>query len=134
MNSKDKFLVKNMTSSTEHFIGIMPGPPPEVDGNLDEENKIKIGNSVLSVIETPGHTPGSICLYDSKNNILFSGDTLFAQGGTGRTDFSYSDKIQLTSSLKRIFALPGKTRIFPGHGRSSTLRMESNYHNLIRAS
>ena len=122
---RDNFLGKNMSSSARHFISIDGGPSPTADANLVNNEKIKIGSSRLTVIETPGHTPGSVCLYDSNNGVMFTGDTLFAEGGIGRTDFSYSNHQQLLSSLKKIFRLPPHTLIYPGHGNSSTLAEET---------
>ncbi|OGG03707.1 hypothetical protein A2W14_03990 [Candidatus Gottesmanbacteria bacterium RBG_16_37_8] len=130
INCLDKFLVNNLSQSAKHFLGIEAGPPPPVAACLKDKEKIMIGKYTLTVIYTPGHTPGSICLYDKSNNILFTGDTLFADGGIGRTDFSYSDQHKLTASLKKIFRLPGQTCIFPGHGRVSTLEEEKIYHHL----
>ena len=127
-SAKDKFLVNNMSKSAEHFIGIDTGPPPSIDASLKEAEIIKIGRSLLTVIGTPGHTPGSVCLYDKISNSLFTGDTLFADSSIGRTDFSYSSHENLRASLKKIFNLPGKTKIFPGHGRPSTLEEEKNFH------
>jgi len=130
INCKDKFILENMTSSAMHFIGIESGPPPAVDCCLKKAEKIRIGDCLLTVIETPGHTPGSICLYDKANTLLFTGDTLFAEGGIGRSDFSYSSHKNLIRSLKKIFKLPGNTSVFPGHGAASILEEEKTLHNL----
>lgn len=129
IHTKDTFLVTNMQPSARHFLRIDVDPRPGIDGELIEGEKITIGKTSLSIIETPGHTPGSICLYEKKEGILFVGDLLFAQGGVGRTDFSYSDKKQLDDSLAKIFQLPDKTIIYPGHGESSTLGEEKSYHS-----
>jgi len=67
------------------------------------------------VLHTPGHTPGSICLYDATQGVLISGDTLFA-GGVGRTDLPGGDARLLEKSLERLLALPGRTQVLPGHG------------------
>ena len=72
------------------------------------------------VMETPGHTPGSVCLFFPKDKVLFTGDTLFADG-VGRTDLSYSSPSGLQKSLKKLSKLPPETKIYPGHGESSTL-------------
>ena len=130
INCKDKFLINNMSSSAKHFIGIQSGPPPEIDVCLKDKDTIKIGNQSLVVMETPGHTPGSICLYSKENKALFTGDSLFADGGVGRTDFSYSKLDDLIKSLKKIFSFPPNTQILPGHGRVSTLEEEKPFHNL----
>lgn len=130
INFRDKFLIENISSSARHFLAIETGPPAEIDGNLLDKDKIKIGRDYLTVFETPGHTPGSICLYRKAKGILFTGDTLFADGGIGRTDFSYSNHQQLISSLQKIFRLPGTSKIYPGHGRSSTLKEEIIHHRI----
>ena len=77
----------------------------------------------FSVIPTPGHTPGSVCLYWPEQKLLFSGDTLF-QMGYGRTDLPGGNMGQLIESLSRLFELPPDTRIFPGHGDSTTIGAE----------
>lgn len=71
-------------------------------------------NEYLTVIETPGHTNGSICLYSKKHKLLFSGDTVFDHG-IGRTDFKNSSPIKLINSIKKLLNLNIET-IYPGHG------------------
>ena len=129
INCLESFLVNNLSQSAKHFLGIEAGPPPQIASCLKDKEKIILDKYTLTVIYTPGHTPGSICLYDKSNNLLLTGDTLFADGGIGRTDFSYSNHEHLMSSLKKIFRLPGKTQIYPGHGRPSTLNEEKIYHH-----
>ena len=81
--------------------------PIEPDIQLVNGGEVTIGpNTILKIIHTPGHTEGSICLYEEKLGILFSGDTLFA-GGYGRLDGMGADSEAMASSLKRIMALPG---------------------------
>ena len=84
----------------------------------------------VSIISTPGHTPGSICLYfpqSTINNlqspILFSGDTLF-QMGYGRTDLPGGNMGQLITSLEHLFTLPSDVRVYPGHGDFTTIGAE----------
>ena len=81
------------------------------------ERKLKDGDEIngLKVIHTPGHSPGSICLYDEKNRILFSGDTVFADG-VGRTDLDGGDPLELKRSLERLKGLK-IDKLFPGHGQ-----------------
>lgn len=132
INKKDNFLVENMQKSAEFFLGRnIVDPPPHIDGNLVEGDKIKIGNTQLTVLEAPGHTPGSICLYGEKENSLFVGDCIFAGGGAGRTDFSYSNYDNLVWSISKIFKLPSTTIIYPGHGPFSTLKEERKYHRSL---
>lgn len=130
IHKNDEFLVKNMQSSAKHFLGITADPPPIIDSYLNSKTPVKIGKNSLHIMETPGHTPGSCCFYLKGENILFTGDLLFADGGVGRTDFSYSDSEELENSLKKILKLPPQTIIYSGHGRSSTLKEEISYHNL----
>lgn len=83
-------------------------------------------------IHTPGHTPGSVCLYFPEEStyqqagILLTGDTLFSNG-IGRTDLSYSSKKDLQNSLKKLSKLPLETKIYPGHGESSNLKVLANF-------
>jgi len=88
--------------------------PRKVDRKLRDGDEI----NGLKVIHTPGHSPGSICLYDEKNKILFSGDTIFSNG-VGRTDLPGGDEKALKMSLEKLKKLDIKT-IFPGHGSPLT--------------
>ena len=80
--------------------------------------------SDFQVMETPGHTPGSVCLYHPEERLLFSGDTLFEMG-YGRTDLPGGNMAQLITSLEHLFTLPGATQVYPGHGGFTTISAES---------
>ncbi len=75
------------------------------------------------VLHTPGHTPGSVCLYHEAEKVLFSGDTLF-RAGFGRTDLAGGSMHQLLSSLRTLLALPRDIKVYPGHGESTTIDEE----------
>jgi len=78
----------------------------------------------LEVIHTPGHTPGGICLYAKDQNVLFSGDTLFA-GSIGRTDFPGGNITELISNITiKLLTLPDETKVYPGHGPATTIGSE----------
>ena len=77
----------------------------------------------LQIIEIPGHTPGSICLYFPNDKTLFSGDTLF-QMGYGRTDLPGGNMGQLITSLEKLFTLPSDVMVYPGHGDFTTIGAE----------
>lgn len=78
----------------------------------------------FEVIGTPGHTPGSVCLYNRQESLLFSGDTLF-MCGYGRTDFPNGNRISLLKSLERLLdGLDGSTDVLPGHGPATTIGAE----------
>ena len=95
-------------------------PGPLYPGRLLREgDTVCVGGLSLSVLHTPGHTPGSCAFYDAQNARLFSGDTLFA-GSAGRTDFPGGDFGALRRSLQRLTGLPAETAVFPGHGERTT--------------
>lgn len=102
----------------------LPASPP-ADKCVEHGDTITFGRETLTVIHTPGHTPGGMCLYSKPN--LFSGDTLFA-GGVGRTDFPGGSTQELLDSIKnRLLSLPPDTIVWPGHGyggESSTIADE----------
>lgn len=77
----------------------------------------------FTIIETPGHTPGSVCIHDTENKILFTGDTLFA-GGIGRTDLKNGSYEQLCRSLEILKKLDKETKVYSGHGPSTTIGKE----------
>ena len=90
---------------------------------LEPLSNDKLPMSNVSILSTPGHTPGSICLYCAEEKILFSGDTLF-HCGYGRTDLPGGNMAQLISSLEHLFTLPPDTQVFPGHGDFTVLSHE----------
>ncbi len=96
-------------------------PPP--DRLLEEGDIVVAGSARLRVLHTPGHTPGSISLFGE--GAVFSGDTLFAGGGIGRTDLPGGSYEALVESIERkLFGLPDDTVVYPGHGPSTTIARE----------
>ncbi|MEM1644783.1 MAG: MBL fold metallo-hydrolase [Ignisphaera sp.] len=103
--------------------GLNPREAPRPD-HLIEETTMEIGSLHVEIIHTPGHTPGSICIYVKNNKIIFSGDTLFYKS-VGRTDLPGGSNRELMNSLRKIFTiLPAETMVYPGHGPSTTLKHE----------
>lgn len=97
------------------------GLVPKPDKFIKEGEWVKFGREKLKVIETPGHTPGSISLYCKKDSFVFVGDLIFSHGGVGRTDFSYSSQKKLERSIKKLLVLPDNTVVYPGHGKQTTI-------------
>jgi len=88
----------------------------------------RFGDATLKVLHTPGHTPGSVCYYDETHGNLFSGDTLFRET-IGRTDFPTGNHGDLIRNLKeKLLTLPEETKVYPGHGASTTIGHEVNYN------
>ena len=95
-----------------------------VDLKLFDGDVLMLGESELTVISAPGHTPGGICLYSAADKLMITGDTLFGGGGIGRTDFKYGDMELLRATLKRILSMNGDITILPGHGGASKIGYE----------
>jgi glyoxylase-like metal-dependent hydrolase (beta-lactamase superfamily II) len=123
----DAGLLEKGTPSLYSSLEIQPIKP---DLLLKDGNVLKIGNEELKVIHTPGHTPGSICLYNESNKVVFTGDLLFA-GSYGRTDLEGGDELKIMNSLKKIASLPKDIKIFPGHGEKTTIGEEEWLKDLI---
>jgi len=103
--------------------------PPLPNKLLEHDDTLKIGSLEFKVISTPGHTPGSICLYG--NGVVFTGDTLF-QGSIGRYDLPGGDGCKLMSSIfDEIVVLPPATIVLPGHGPSSTIQNEKTQNPFL---
>lgn len=90
---------------------------------LKDGQEFKVGDLVFKVIYTPGHSPGGVSFYFAKQKVIFSGDTLFA-GSYGRTDLPGGDEEKIFASIKKILALPGETKVYPGHGEETTIEEE----------
>ena len=101
---------------------------------LTKERYLCAAGLRLEIIHTPGHTPGGICLYNSDEGVLFSGDTLFA-GSVGRSDFPGGDHTLLIDRIKhKLLILPEQTRVYPGHGPVTTLRTEKRHNPFLSES
>jgi glyoxylase-like metal-dependent hydrolase (beta-lactamase superfamily II) len=92
--------------------------------DLREGEQVRIGDLVFDVLHTPGHTEGSVCLYEERRGLLLSGDVLFA-GSYGRTDLAGGDDEQMVASLARLARdIPPAVRVLPGHGAETTIERE----------
>ncbi len=103
-----------------------PNPPEKtpIAKYVENGDEFCFAGLRFKIIKTPGHTPGGICIYFYDNQVLFSGDTVFA-GSVGRTDLPGGDSRILTNSLKKLLqTIPNQTRIYPGHGPATTMDLE----------
>jgi glyoxylase-like metal-dependent hydrolase (beta-lactamase superfamily II) len=104
------------------FLGIRHRSPPPPDWLLEDGDTISLGNLKFTVLHTPGHTPGGICLLGE--GVLFSGDTLFNYG-VGRADLPGGSYSQLIESIRnRLMVLPDEVAVYPGHGPETTIGAE----------
>jgi hydroxyacylglutathione hydrolase len=102
--------------------------PPSPDAFLKDGDEFAVGGLKFKCISTPGHSPGGICLYGE--GIVMTGDTIF-EGSVGRTDLYGGNLEDLKKSFVKIIALPPKTRIYPGHGPSTTVADEREFNFFI---
>ncbi len=131
VSKNDMFLLERQKETAKHFLKINIKTPnlKKIDIDLDNEKEICLGNEKLEIIKTPGHTPGSVCFYNKKSEILFSGDTLF-KDCRGRTDFEYGSTEKIFESLKILMKLPENTLVLSGHGEETTIGREKSKYIL----
>lgn len=98
----------------------------KIDVYLKNGDVLKMDGIEFKIIETPGHTVGSICLYCEKEGLVFTGDTLFA-GTYGRLDLPQAKPEKMNESLKKLASLPPETKVYPGHGNKTTIGEEKKW-------
>jgi hydroxyacylglutathione hydrolase len=133
LHGKDRALYENLPAQGMVF-GFRSGRPPEATRWLAGGETLPIGTLSAKVIHTPGHTPGSVGFYfDAPEALLLAGDTLFADS-VGRTDFPGGSFEQISASIReKLYALPGETRVIPGHGPETTIGYEREHNPFVRA-
>jgi glyoxylase-like metal-dependent hydrolase (beta-lactamase superfamily II) len=109
-----------------------PEAPPALDRELAEGQQWTDAGLTYSVLETPGHSPGSVSFYFAEHKILFGGDVLF-RDSVGRTDLPGGDPGILARALKRLTQLPDDTTVYTGHGPATTLGWEKRNNFFLRA-
>lgn len=106
------------------WIGVAPPGEVKIDGSVTTGEKVAAGTHEATILHTPGHTEGSICLYFPAENKLIAGDTLFA-GSIGRTDLPGGSMQKILKSLHgSLMTLPDETVVIPGHGPATTIGEE----------
>ena len=120
LNENDTALLK-MLDVQAAWVGMKSPGAVAIDASLGSGDKVNVGKIEASVIHTPGHTQGSVCIYFPAQQKLIAGDTLFA-GSIGRTDLPGGDFDTIMRSLHRdVLALPDETLVVPGHGELTTI-------------
>lgn len=131
-NSKDSYLLKGAKTSARMFgMNLLLPIVDKIDIDLDKEKVIKLGESTLEIIDTPGHTKGGVVIFERESQSLFTGDTIF-KGSIGRTDLEGGDYDELMGSIiENILPLGPDITIYPGHGDHSTLAYEISHNPFI---
>ena len=106
---------------------------PGIDTAAKEGDVLTAGTIVAQVIETPGHTPGSVSLYIPAEKKLIAGDTLF-RGSVGRTDLPGGNSTEIAKSIRtKLYTLPDDTVVIPGHGDETMIGREKRLNPFVRA-
>lgn len=129
INKADLSQIKMAPEMLNMFLGTSLDVVSNIENYVEDGDIIKIGNTEIKAISTPGHTKGGMCyLTDGK---LFSGDTLF-QGSCGRCDLPEGDFNEIVKSIKeKLFILPDDTEVLSGHGTKSTIGFEKKYNEIV---
>lgn len=123
-HSADGPLGLSRQSQANMFHLPMRLPALPIDKEVADGDVVKVGTDRLAVLDVPGHSPGSIALYNEKGGFVVTGDALF-QGSIGRTDLPGGNHAQLISSITdKLLTLPPTTIVLPGHGPASTIGSE----------
>lgn len=129
LHKEDMFLIENASEQAAAF-GLKPISKPDVNKYVTNAEKIPLGNKSITVIHTPGHSPGCVCYY--LDSSVFVGDTLFS-GSIGRTDLPGGSYEKLINSVKeRLFPLGDSTIVYPGHGPSTTIESEKEHNPFLK--
>jgi len=131
MHASDVFIAESLPEAARSWLGREVLPAPPADAYVVDGQDLEIAGVNVRVIHTPGHTPGSLCLYAEDAGLLFSGDTLFRES-IGRTDLPGGDTDQLLRSVsQRLFVLPDDTRVLPGHMQETTIAYERGHNPFV---
>ena len=116
------------------WFGLSSAPSPQPDRLVKDGDMLSMGALSLQILHTPGHSPGSISVHCAAAKALFVGDVIFREG-VGRTDLPGGDWAALMDSIcKRLFTFPDDTRLYPGHGPSTTVGHEKRDNPFVDCS
>ena len=129
---QDEFWLAQVSSHSRMFGFRYDEEQPALGRYICHGDKINFGNIELEAIHVPGHSPGSMVYYCRKENCLFSGDVLF-QGSIGRADLAGGNFDELREGIcSHLFVLPEDTKVYPGHGHSTTIGYEKKNNPFFR--
>lgn len=125
VHNADEQLMDTLPEQAAHFMrmNLDKDELPPVGRYLTDQDKITFGNHTLDILETPGHSPGSVFYWCRNEKVAFSGDTLF-HNSVGRADLPGGSMFLLIQSLRMVCQLDDNTRILPGHGEETTIGRE----------
>lgn len=130
-DKEEQWLIDPKLNGSEAFRLPQPVVAKPAEYFLDENPKMKIGDFIFQVLETPGHSPGSVTFYFKEENLAFVGDVLFYES-IGRTDLTGGNQRTLLDSIhKKLLTLPEQTVILSGHGRKTTIEHEMDHNPYI---
>ncbi len=119
IHKDDLEILESMQERVRMFLNLKVPPPPKADNFLREGDTLEFGDETLSIIHTPGHSPGSISL--AGRGYVFTGDALFNQS-IGRTDLPGGNSETLLNSIRtKLFGLSDETMVYPGHGLETSI-------------
>lgn len=131
MNGNDEGVYSQLDEQAS-WLGVAPPRRVEIDGSAQNGDKLKLGESSFTVLHTPGHTPGSICLWIPSENKVIAGDTLF-RDSIGRTDLPGGDFRRILVSIRdKLLTLPEESLVFPGHGDITTIGREKELNYFLQ--
>jgi glyoxylase-like metal-dependent hydrolase (beta-lactamase superfamily II) len=131
MNQNDAML-RDMLDVQAGWLGVETPEKVTIDTPVREGDKLSLGTTEFTVLDTPGHTPGSISLWIPAENKIIAGDTLF-RDSIGRTDLPGGDGRQILRSIHdKLLPLPDETIVIPGHGENTTIGREKQFNYFLQ--
>lgn len=130
-SQRDWFLLERQQETAKHFLkqNIKVPNLEKIDIDLDRIEEIELGEEIVKIVKTPGHTPGGISFL--AKDWLFSGDLIFAEGLRGQSNYSYSSTKDIFKSIGEVLKLPENTVIFSGHGEETTVGEAKEYFKTV---
>jgi glyoxylase-like metal-dependent hydrolase (beta-lactamase superfamily II) len=131
LNASDQELYDSIDEQAR-WVGIPTPEKTSIDVNAADGATVHLGATPMTLMHTPGHTQGSLCVWIPSERKLVAGDTLF-RDSVGRTDLPGGDHGKLLRSIhEKVFELPDDTLVIPGHGRATTIGREKAFNPFLQ--